>query len=77
MIWKNGNATSLKLYEGSDNGESQIIKANTENNIKVTFEIDENPESLTLFFVDYYVDDEDNSIHEVADHYFNVPVEGF
>ena len=77
IIWKNGNATSLKLYEGSDNGESQIIKANTENNIKVTFEIDENPESLTLFFVDYYVDDEDNSIHEVADHYFNVPVEGF
>ena len=77
MIWKNGNATSLKLYEGSDNGESQIIKANTENNIKVTFEIDENPESLTLFFVDYYVDDEDNSIHEVADHYFNVPVDGF
>lgn len=77
MIWKTGNATSLKLYEGSDNGESQIIKANTENNINVTFEIDENPESLTLFFVDYYVDDEDNSIYEVADHYFNVPVEGF
>lgn len=77
IIWKNGNAASLKLYEGSDNGESQIIKANTKNNIKVSFEIDENPESLTLFFVDYYIDEENNDIYEVADHYFNIPVEGF
>ena len=77
IIWKNGNAASLKLYEGSDNGESQIIKANTKNNIKVSFEIDENPESLTLFFVDYYIDEENNEIYEVADHYFNIPVEGF
>lgn len=77
IIWKNGNAASLKLYEGSEGGESRIVKANTENNFKVYFEIDEDPESLTLFFVDYYVDDEDNTLHEVADHYFSIPVEGF
>lgn len=57
-------------------GEVTTIKDNSKNYVKYAFLIPENPEYLMLNYMDYYYDDND-VFHEVAEHYFEIPVDGF
>lgn len=57
-------------------GETTLIKDNSINYVKYAFLIPEKPESLLLNYMDYYYDSND-VFHEVAEHYFEIPLEGF
>ena len=76
MVWSGGYDASYRLLSGDVADEFFTVKANAVTNAKVVFQIPEDPKTLTLFYVDYYMDD-DNEMHEIADHYFDIPVEGF
>ena len=76
IVWSGGYDTAYKFIAGDVADNFFTVKGSAVTNAKVVFQIPEDPKSLTLFYVDYYIDD-DNEMHEVADHFFEIPLEGF
>ena len=56
--------------------DTTLIADNSINYLKYAFEIPESFESMILYFMDYYYDASD-VFHEVAEHYFEIPLNGF
>ena len=76
IVWSGGYDAAYKFIAGDVADNFFTVKGSAVTNAKVVFQIPEDPKSLTLFYVDYYIDD-DNEMHEVADHFFEIPLEGF
>ena len=77
MVWS--DSYTLSYVGTEEDGVAGLyipIKAESVNTAKMAFEIPKDPEYLILYFIDYYYDN-DGVMHEVADHYFTIPVTGF
>ena len=77
VIWEDNYAMASQDFESSGSlGESQEIKANSLNHIKVTFEVASESSYYILFYEDYYYDEAKGSVDDgmviLGDHYFKV-----
>ena len=79
VFWDDDYSPAYGYEESHVDGlahDETLIQDNSINYLKYAFEVPESFESMILYFMDYYYDASD-VIHEVAEHYFEIPLNGF
>ena len=79
VFWDDDYSPAYGYEESHVDGlahDETLIQDNSINYLKYAFEVPESFESMILYFMDYYYDASD-VFHEVAEHYFEIPLNGF